>query len=112
MTDSPGDLSHDFVALDLAYDWYPLGRELYRGFELRGMLLRSWLDLEDGSSLDTWGSYLYGQFKIARRWIVGVPGRLGRGPTPGGSRILGALALPDVLAIRVREAARPVLLPR
>ena len=74
VTDPSGDLSHDFVALDLAYDWYPLGRELYRGFEIRGMLLRSWLDLEDGSSLDTWGSYLYGQFKIARRWILGVRG--------------------------------------
>jgi hypothetical protein len=74
VTDASGDLNHDFAALDLAYDWYPLGREQYRGFELRGMLLRSWLDLEDGSSLDSWGSYLYGQFKVARRWIVGLRG--------------------------------------
>jgi hypothetical protein len=74
VTDSSGDLRHDFVALDLAYDWYPLGRELYRGFEARGMLLRSWLDLENGSSLDTWGGYLYGQYKFARRWIAGLRG--------------------------------------
>jgi len=74
VTDASGDLNHDFAALDLAYDWYPLGREQYRGFELRGMLLRSWLDLEDGSSVDSWGSYLYGQLKVARRWIVGLRG--------------------------------------
>jgi hypothetical protein len=72
VTDHEGNLSHDFVALDVVYDWYPLGRELYRGFQLRGMLLRSWLDLEDGRSLNTWGSYVYGQFKFARRWIAGM----------------------------------------
>ena len=74
VTDNDGDLDHDFLALDVVYDWYPLGRELYRGFQLRGMLLRSWLDLEEGGSLDTWGSYVYGQFKIARRWIAGMRG--------------------------------------
>ncbi len=72
VTDHDGELGHDFFALDVAYDWYPLGRELYRGFQLRGMLLRSMLDLEDGGSLNTWGGYLYGQYKIARRWIAGV----------------------------------------
>jgi hypothetical protein len=72
VTDHGGELSHDFLALDVVYDWYPLGRELYRGFQLRGMLLRSWLDLEEGGSLNTWGSYLYGQYKVARRWIAGV----------------------------------------
>jgi hypothetical protein len=72
VTDHDGNLDHDFLSLDLVYDWYPLGRELYRGFQLRAMLLRSWLDLEDGGSLDTWGSYLYGQYKFARRWTAGL----------------------------------------
>ena len=72
VTDHDGNLSHDFLALDVVYDWYPLGRELYRGFQLRGMLLRSWLDLYEGGSLNTWGSYLYGQYKFTRRWIAGV----------------------------------------
>jgi hypothetical protein len=72
VTDHEGELAHDFLALDLVYDWYPVGRELYRGFQLRGMLLRSWLELEDGGSLNTWGSYLYGQYKFARRWIAGA----------------------------------------
>ena len=27
---------------------------------------------EDGGSLDTWGSYLYGQYKFATRWIAGL----------------------------------------
>ena len=74
VTDHDGNLDHDFLALDIVYDWYPLGRELYRGFQLRGMLLRSWLDLEEGGSLNTWGSYVYGQFKFARRWVVGIRG--------------------------------------
>jgi hypothetical protein len=72
VTDHLGDLNHDFLAIDVVYDWYPVGRELYRGFQLRGMLLRSWLDLEERGSLNTWGSYIYGQYKFARRWIAGV----------------------------------------
>jgi hypothetical protein len=74
VTDHDGNLDHDFLALDVVYDWYPLGRELYRGFQLRGMLLRSWLDLDEGGSLNTWGSYMYGQYKFARRWTAGVRG--------------------------------------
>jgi len=72
VTDHAGDLDHDFLALDLAYDWYPAGRELYRGFTARGMLLRSWLDLEDGGSLNAWGSYLYGQYRFTAHWIGGL----------------------------------------
>ncbi|MEJ2189625.1 MAG: hypothetical protein P8Y93_09460 [Acidobacteriota bacterium] len=72
VTDNSGDLNHDFLALDFAYDWYPAGRELYHGFTARGMILRSWLDREDVGSLDSWGSYLYGQYKFASRWIGGL----------------------------------------
>ena len=72
VTDHEGALDHNFLALDLAYDWYPAGRELYRGFTARGMLLRSWLDLEEGPSLNTWGSYLYGQYRLTSRWIAGL----------------------------------------
>jgi hypothetical protein len=54
-------------------DWTkPTWRELYRGFTARGMILRSWLDREDVGSLDSWGSYLYGQCKFASRWIGGL----------------------------------------
>ncbi len=72
VTDHAGDLDHDFLALDLAYDWYPAGRELYRGFTARAMLLRSWLDLEEGGSLNAWGSYLYGQYRFTARWVGGL----------------------------------------
>jgi hypothetical protein len=72
VADHEGNLDHNFLALDLAYDWYPAGREHYRGFTLRGMVLRSWLDLEGGESLDTWGSYLYGQYRMTSRWIAGL----------------------------------------
>jgi hypothetical protein len=71
-THHEGDLWHDYLAVDFVYDWYPTGRELYRGFQMRGMLLRSWLELEEGDSLDTWGGYLYGQYKFARNWIAGL----------------------------------------
>ena len=70
--DHDGDFDHDFLAVDLVYDWYPVGRELYRGFQLRGMVLKSWLDLEDGERRGAWGAYLYGEFKFARGWITGV----------------------------------------
>jgi len=72
VTDHDGNFNHDFLALDLAYDWYPAGRELYRGFTARAMLLRSWLDLEEGGSLNAWGSYLYGQYRLTSRWIAGL----------------------------------------
>ncbi len=72
VTDHEGNFDHDFLALDLAYDWYPAGRELYRGFTARAMLLRSWLDLEEGGSLNTWGSYFYGQYRLTSRWIAGL----------------------------------------
>jgi hypothetical protein len=72
VTDQEGELDHDFFALDLAYDWYPAGRELYRGFTARAMLLRSWLELEEGGSLDAWGAYLYGQYRLTSRWIAGL----------------------------------------
>ncbi|MCW8984462.1 MAG: FlxA-like family protein [Thermoanaerobaculales bacterium] len=72
VTDHEGNFAHDFLALDLAYDWYPAGRELYRGFTARAMLLHSWLDLEDGGSLNAWGSYLYGQYRLSARWIAGL----------------------------------------
>jgi len=72
VTDHEGEFDHDFLAIDFTYDWYPLGRELYRGFQARGMLLRSWLDRDDGGSLNTWGAYIYGQYKFSRRWITGL----------------------------------------
>jgi hypothetical protein len=72
VTDHEGALGHDFLAFDFTYDWYPLGRELYRGFQARGMVLRSWLDLEGGRSLNTWGAYLFGQYKFSRRWVGGL----------------------------------------
>jgi len=70
--DPDGHLDHDFYATDFTYDWYPAGRGLYREFILRGMLLRSDLDLSPDSQRLAWGGYLYGQYKFSRRWIGGV----------------------------------------
>ncbi len=70
--DRDGDLDHDFYALDLAYNWYPAGRELYREFTVRGMILRSLLDTEEGYRHRAWGGYLYGQYKFSPHWIAGI----------------------------------------
>lgn len=70
--DADGRLDHDFYALDLTYNWYPAGRELYREVTLRGMLLYSDLALDTSSSRKAWGGYVYGQVKLSPRWITGV----------------------------------------
>ena len=70
--DAGGRLDHDFYGLDMTYNWYPAGRELYREFTLRGMVLYSDLAREDAPSRDAWGGYVYGQMKLSPRWITGV----------------------------------------
>jgi len=97
VTDHAGDLDHDFLALDLAYDWYPAGRELYRGFTARGMLLRSWLDLEDGGSRPV---QVHGA--LGRRPSLGLGGR----PACAGPRHVGPDSLRDLLAVRVCPPSR------
>ena len=89
VTDHDGDLDHDFLALDIVYDWYPLGRELYRGFPARGMLLRSWLDLEEGGSLNTWGCYLYGQYKLLPAGLAECAGTGSRTSEQAGHELWG-----------------------
>jgi hypothetical protein len=70
--DAAGRLNHDFYALDLTYNWYPANREIYHEFTLRGMLLRSRLDLDSIARRDAWGGYLYGQYKFSPHWIAGL----------------------------------------
>ncbi len=70
--DPDGDRDHSFLAIDAVYNWYPAGRELYRDFTMRGMLVRSWLDLPDGGRRDAWGGYLYGQYKFSPHWVAGL----------------------------------------
>ncbi len=70
--DRDGHLRHDFHALDLAYDWYPAGRERYRELTVRGMVLRSRLELPQGGRRIAWGGFLYGQMKLSSRWIAGL----------------------------------------
>jgi uncharacterized small protein (DUF1192 family) len=70
--DRDGRLGHDFFAADFAYNWYPAGRELYREVTVRGMLLRSELDLAGDGERDAWGGFLYGQMKFSPHWIAGL----------------------------------------
>lgn len=70
--DPDGNRDHGFYALDFTYDWYPAGRELYRELTVRGMILRSMLDAEDGAARNSWGGYLYGQYKFSPHWIAGL----------------------------------------
>ena len=70
--DAAGRLDHDFYAMDLTYNWYPANRESYHELTLRGMLLRSQLDLDGATRRDAWGGYLYGQYKFSPHWIAGL----------------------------------------
>ena len=70
--DPDGHLAHDFWAVDATYDWYPAGRELYREFRLRGMLLHSTLERPGMDDRDAWGGSLYGQLKFSPHWIAGL----------------------------------------
>jgi hypothetical protein len=70
--DEDGRLNHDFYAMDFAFNWYPAGRELYRDFTLRGMLLYSDLDLQGQPSRNAWGGFVYSQMKFSPHWIAGL----------------------------------------
>ncbi len=65
-------LDHHFAALDFSYDWYPAGRELYREFLVRGMLLRSVRERDGHPDARSWGGYAYAQFKFSPHWITGL----------------------------------------
>jgi len=65
-------LNHDFQAMDFTYNWYPAGRELYRDFTLRGMVLFSTLDRVGMPDRRAWGGYVYGQFKFTPHWTAGL----------------------------------------
>ncbi len=70
--DPDGRLNHDFWALDATYNWSPAGMELSRELTVRGMLVYSSRDLEDGGSRNAWGGYLYGQLRFSPHWIAGI----------------------------------------
>jgi len=70
--DPDGRLAHDFWAVDGTFNWYPPGRELYRDFTVRGMLLHSRRERAGLDAREAWGGYLYGQFKFSPHWIVGL----------------------------------------
>ncbi len=70
--DPDGNLDNGFQALDFTFNWNPAGRELYRDFTLRGMVLRSEREFASGNERAAWGGYLYAQFKLSRSWIAGA----------------------------------------
>jgi len=70
--DIDGHLDHNFYAMDLAYNWYPAGQELYKEFTTRAMLMYSDLDLSESNDAGVWGGYAYSQLKFSRSWIGGL----------------------------------------
>ncbi|MFQ5745029.1 MAG: hypothetical protein ACE5HV_15790 [Acidobacteriota bacterium] len=73
VNDPTGRFRTEVYGLDWNFNWSPPQRSLYRGFELKGELLRMRKDGASGLD-DTYGAYTYGVFKLNRRWFVGLRG--------------------------------------
>ena len=71
-SDPAADLDSTFYGLDLAYNWTPVGRGLYRSFTLRGLLVRTIREVDMAPTVRAWGGYLYGEYKFTRRFIAGL----------------------------------------
>lgn len=63
---------HDFLGLDFAFNHSPAGREKYHEFNLRGLAVLSRLEREDQRTQESWGGFLYGEYRFSRQWIAGL----------------------------------------
>ncbi|MFQ5718288.1 MAG: hypothetical protein ACE5IK_01955 [Acidobacteriota bacterium] len=70
--DPMGDQDHDIYGVDSTYFWAPQGRTADRSLTVRGLLVRSSRQFDTGPNLRVWGGYLYGEFRINRRFIAGL----------------------------------------
>lgn len=67
------DRETTLYGVDVTWRWKPLRTALYRGLELRGELVASDREMEDGTA-ESAGWFLSGDYRLARRWWIG--GRL------------------------------------
>ena len=58
------------AGLDFTYRWKPLRTANYRGLEVRGEAMRSRRE-EAGETIESWGWFLSGEYRLARRWYLG-----------------------------------------
>ena len=65
------DTTTGVAGLDLTFRWKPLQQGNYRSLTVRGELLSSRREGEDGDTQDALGWYLSGEWQLARRWFVG-----------------------------------------
>lgn len=59
------------AGLDFTYRWKPLRTATYRGLEVRGELLQSRREEVEGT-IESWGWFLSGEYRLARRWYLGA----------------------------------------
>lgn len=79
------------VGVDLTYKWKPLDRP-YKGLTLQSEFFYSHRKAgEEGafSHLDRYGFYLFGEYRLSRRWFVGARYDWSQFPTERGKRELG-----------------------
>ncbi len=58
------------AGIDLTYIWRPLQYNVYRSLMLQGEVILSKRNEGDNVTIDTWGMYLLGQYRFARRWLI------------------------------------------
>ncbi|MFN3476513.1 MAG: hypothetical protein ACK4Z6_03025 [Candidatus Methylomirabilales bacterium] len=64
-------LRSTLLGLDLTYKWRPLERP-FPAFTLQGEFLYSHRQLDKGRTLDRYGLYAFGDYRLARRWAFGT----------------------------------------
>ncbi len=65
-------LDHHFLGLDFSFNHSPAGLEKYHEFTLRGLAILSRLEHEDHRTQESWGGFLYGEYRFSRQWIAGL----------------------------------------
>lgn len=69
--DDADGLRTRLAGADLAFNWRPPARALYREFTFRSEIL--WMDRRTSAEdLSAWGGYAAGYYKLGQRWLVGL----------------------------------------
>jgi hypothetical protein len=78
------DQSHRWTymgGIDVTLSWIPIKKALYRGFLWRTEFYYLNKELPVSEKIKAWGSYSYLDYRLNRRWIIGVRGDIAQPPT-------------------------------
>ncbi len=71
--------------LDLTLSWIPLKKAIYRGLIWRSEFFYLQKELSLSEKIKTWGGYSYIDYRLNRRWKIGLRGDLAKPPIVGNS---------------------------